>query len=137
MSVSIQIKEIQIGDVITSLLKGVGLLSSISSAEVLAIRSGNNLNNPTAAAINHTNIYGYLNPGLVQDDFTSYNYIEIKNQDGSVVEIGLPWIQEGTLTRAERATMRAIFTDWDDTKRDEFVDLMRIRGYWPVQIDIL
>lgn len=73
-----------------------------------------------AAAI-HSTIYPLLPEALrviYEDDYRTYNYYAIARDDGSVVYIGEPWINESTITYISEKQRKIIVTGFTGTDAD-------------------
>lgn len=129
MSISIQMSDIKLGDVISATLYG-NAIPSINEAKVIGFSQGNALRDPSSGAINHANIYAALPAGSeVDDDYQSYEYLVLRKQDQTIIEIGKPWVRPESLVRLERKTLRLEISDFDESRLAEFKELLDIKKY--------
>lgn len=73
-------------------------------------------------SINHANIYPTLpaeRKEAFQDIYTSYQYIQLIQEDDSVVYIGLPWINDATIESLEDVICDIRLVNFDASRRDE------------------
>jgi len=115
MPESITISQIQLNDIISFTTYGVGGILQITNGTVIGIETGTNLRNPTAAAAEHTNLFGAIpqstsNP--IPNDYRKYNYLLIQKTDNTLVEVGFPWINQSTLTRLAYGTLTVVIEDF-------------------------
>jgi hypothetical protein len=122
----IKIADLIIDDIVSFNTYGTGTTNNVAGGKLIGISGGSNLRNPQLAATNHANIYSSLPPlGNTPNNYTKYNYLVIKLTDGTIVEIGIPWIIEITLTRVARGTATIVITDFNSTDHKQLlIDLL-------------
>lgn len=140
MAISTSAKDIKLGDVISCTILGAGAVPNVVAETCVGIISGAALTNVVAAAAGHANVapdfegenvelYGDLTD---PEGFRKYPYFQFKNAAGDIREVGLPWIGFGSVTRATRQAMKAIFTDFDISRTNELKEKLRIWGFGDV-----
>lgn len=116
--------DINTGDIVSfSLYSGINGTTTLSGKvqaklthELASVMPGSNL------VTNHTNIWPLL-PQEVKDNYTnshtSYEYIALKTNNGTVYFIGIPWIREATLEKENPKTAELVlgnFTEVDGVR---------------------
>lgn len=71
----------------------------------------------TSIAIKHANLYPYFKDKVENvDDPSVYQYLTLEASNGSVEVVGLPWINDSTLTIIDGRTATLQISNW----REEF-----------------
>lgn len=132
--------DLNIGDVVSFSIYGNGIVADISEGTIVSFSSGDILRNAAGAAANHANLYPVL-PNLDSDptpnDYTKYQYLVIRTTDGSVVEIGDPWIVSNTISRMVRATARVTIGDFDSSRLPILMEALSVYGFGVPIVEII
>lgn len=83
----------------------------------------------------HANIYGSLPKGVI-DDYKSYSYVVVRFDNGKRTAVGLPWIQDGSITLKERNTIFATIEDVGPGDVDKINRILTSNGYNNVNLRI-
>lgn len=83
----------------------------------------------------HANIYGSLPEGVV-NDYKSYSYVIVRFENDERMAIGLPWIQEGSISLKERNTIYATIEDVGPSDVDKINRILSSNGYSSVNLRI-
>lgn len=119
------LSDLALGDVISFTTYGSNTIPDVDNGTLVGFVLGTFLRNASAAATNHANIYASIPlENNVPNNYTKYNYLEIRLSDNTTVEIGMPWINELTLTRASRGVIRITVTDFNTEDRDALITLL-------------
>ena len=138
MSQLITTPDIQISDTLTFSLIGTTVtgISSLETCKVLGITSGEALRNPSDAAATHAALYPSMLSGVIPNDYRKYDYLLLQRGDGSLVEIGLPWINPLTLLRISANILTIVIKNFPASDALTIRELLLANGYAQVQLTI-
>lgn len=109
--------------------------ASLKNAKVLAIVDG-----VTAKALGtdvaalHAAVYATLPVG-VPNRFDGYSYVRLKLTSGETVIIGLPWIKESTLLRAQVGRLNVVLEGMSEQDYSRLTKAMSANGFKIASID--
>ena len=107
-------------------------LNNITQGVIVGKHNGTVLRDPQTANVNHINVYPTI-PNQVQqnipNDYTKYDYILVKLLDGTLAEIGLPWIVPESITIHQVANTTITVPDCDQAGAAPILALIRSIGY--------
>jgi len=130
MATTISISELNLGDTVSFTLYGNTGEPNVTDGVIIGQVTGQALVNKTAAATTHFNIYPTVpNSNNTPNDPTAYNYLVILRTDGKTVEIGIPWISPLSVTRLLRGVAVVTIEDFDVSRTDELITLLRNNGF--------
>ena len=84
----------------------------------------------------HANVYPTLPPG-VPNSWRGYNYVKVELADGQVTCVGLPWIDESSITIHTNTTVQAVISDVQPTDITRIRDLLVLNGFNKLDIQFL
>lgn len=139
MSESVIVSDILVNDVISFQCFGSVIPNQSNVTIVGTSYSGTVLRSALTAAINHANIYSSLpiTPTQTSNDYTKYDYILVQTSTGSLLEIGIPWINQVTLTRLQRSTIIASIQDVDPSQVSALNTLLTQNGFNNVSFTVV
>jgi hypothetical protein len=98
----------QLGQVLSfDVYPAVVLGNNFENATVLGLLDPGSANQVIDIVSNHAAVYPYL-PAGVPNDPTQYNYVKIRTQSGKITALGMPWINESTITATTNQVITAV-----------------------------
>jgi hypothetical protein len=84
--------------------------NNFEGATVLGLLDPQSANQVIDIVGSHASVYPYLLQAnlSVPNDPTQYNYVKIKTQSGKITALGMPWINESTITSTTNQVITAI-----------------------------
>lgn len=132
------LENLKLGDTITLIMHGAGVIPTITSGKLIGRTTGENLANPGSAATSHANVFAYIpnDDSLIPNDYSLYSYLVIKRSDDSIVEIGEPWVDPVGVQKVLKKVANVVIQDFDEADRAGLLQLLAINGYSDVTIGI-
>ena len=84
----------------------------------------------------HRNVYPYLPPGSVPDDYRSYDYISIRTETGQTTIIGQAWVKAETITLVQAQVAIALIGITNTTDVQRIKNALAQNGFNNVNISI-
>lgn len=81
----------------------------------------------------HKNLYSYLPVGTPQDP-TDYLFVKLKDTGGNVKVLGIPWIDEDTLTVVERGNLQITIPNVTFEDRENIIKAITAIGFKPTTV---
>lgn len=82
----------------------------------------------------HAQVYGSL-PGGTVDNYAAYDYMLIRNENGNVIPIGVPWIN-GTITEEVSSMVTVQIPNLDAVKIKELQFVLQANGFEDFTVDV-
>jgi hypothetical protein len=83
----------------------------------------------------HANVYSSL-PAGTPNDPTQYNYVKIRTASGQISALGMPWINESTITSTTNQTITAIVSGVTASDVQGVQNALIANGYTNISVTI-
>lgn len=109
--------------------------NNFENATVLGLLDPSSANQIIDIVSNHAAVFPYL-PAGVPNDPTQYNYIKIRTQSGKITALGMPWINESTITATTNQVITAIISGVTTSDLQRVQNALISNGYNSISVTI-
>jgi hypothetical protein len=83
----------------------------------------------------HASVYPYL-PSGTPNSPSQYNYIKIRTASGQITALGMPWVNEGTITSTTNQTITALISNVTSSDVQGVQNALIANGYTQISVTI-
>jgi hypothetical protein len=126
---------LEIGDIVS--FNTYGSVITLVNAKVTSICSPNDLLDKNRAATNYQSMQQYFPSNLRFRNYTSFNYIRLVQEGGTIVEVGIPLIDESTIRKITKDKLVVTIANIEEGDRDLLLQLLADNGWDVVTSSII